>query len=74
MIARSVLLAALLAVWLAGCATPAGGLAGAGPDRTATPTPTRETLPNGVVLIVQEHRAADVVALQVWVRVGGRSP
>jgi zinc protease len=29
-------------------------------------------LPNGLVLITQEHRAADVVALQLWVRVGGR--
>jgi predicted Zn-dependent peptidase len=29
-------------------------------------------LENGVVLIVQEHRASDVVALQLWFRVGGR--
>src|SRR3989442_13234058 len=36
------------------------------------PKPIREVLPNGVVLIVQEHRASDVVAVQVWVRVGGR--
>ena len=34
--------------------------------------PTREVLPNGVVLISQEHRASDVIALQVWVRAGGR--
>jgi predicted Zn-dependent peptidase len=34
--------------------------------------PTREALPNGVVLIVQEHRASEVVALQLWIRVGGR--
>ena len=38
----------------------------------ATPAPTREVLPNGVVLITQEHRAADVVSLQLWMRVGGR--
>jgi zinc protease len=29
-------------------------------------------LPNGVVLITHEHRAADVVALQLWMRAGGR--
>ncbi|HEV8676396.1 MAG TPA: pitrilysin family protein, partial [Methylomirabilota bacterium] len=34
--------------------------------------PQRHVFPNGVVLIVQEHRAADVVALQLWMRVGGR--
>jgi zinc protease len=51
---------------LAGCARGSGGLAGdAG-------RPTRETLPNGVVLIAHEHRASEVVALQLWMRVGGR--
>jgi zinc protease len=29
-------------------------------------------LPNGVRLIVQEHRGTDVSALQLWVRAGGR--
>jgi zinc protease len=29
-------------------------------------------LDNGAVLIVQEHRASEVVALQLWLRVGGR--
>jgi predicted Zn-dependent peptidase/DMSO/TMAO reductase YedYZ heme-binding membrane subunit len=55
----------LLVVLLAGCAslTPrAPGLA----------IPTREVLPNGVVVISQEHRASDVVAVQLWLRVGGR--
>lgn len=49
------------------------GCAGVG-TRTAAPVagPTREVLPNGVVLIVQEHRAGDVVALQLWMRAGGR--
>ena len=36
------------------------------------PAPVRETLANGVRVIVQEHRASDVVALQLWVRAGGR--
>ncbi len=55
----------LLGLLLTACATGAargGGAAG----------PTREVLPNGVVLITQEHRASDVVALQLWVRTGGR--
>jgi len=34
--------------------------------------PTRHVLSNGVRVIVQEHRASDVVALQLWVRAGGR--
>jgi zinc protease len=56
---------------LAGCAggVPAPGGAAKAP---AEATPTREVLSNGVVLITQEHRAADVVALQLWLRVGGR--
>lgn len=61
----------LVVLALAGCATspptsaPVARAAGGG-------APTREVLPNGVVLIVREHRAADVVAVQMWVRVGGR--
>ena len=34
--------------------------------------PVRHVLSNGVRVIVQEHRASDVVALQLWVRAGGR--
>ncbi len=34
--------------------------------------PARQVLPNGVVLIAQEHRASDAVALQLWLKVGGR--
>jgi zinc protease len=36
------------------------------------PQPIREVLPNGTVLIMQEHRASDVVATQLWMRMGGR--
>jgi len=73
---RSALLALALAV--TGCATPApapatpAGAAATPTRASAAATPTREVLPNGVVLIVQEHRAADVAAVQVWMRVGGR--
>ena len=34
--------------------------------------PVRYILPNGIPVIIQEHRASDVVALQLWVRAGGR--
>src|SRR5207247_1631313 len=57
----------LVLVLLAGCASGAAGGRAAVSSR-----PTREGLPNGVVLIAQEHRASDVVALQLWMRVGGR--
>ncbi len=57
---------ALAGLILGGCATLQSA-----PTPAAT-TPRRDVLPNGLVLITQEHRAADVVALQLWVRVGGR--
>jgi len=68
----AVLPAALaLGLWLAGCAAPASAPA---PTAAARPTgaagPVREVLPNGVVLIAQDHRAADMVAVQLWMRVG----
>jgi zinc protease len=54
------------ALLLSACATTTSAPSG------AVPGPRREVLPNGLVLIAQEHRAAEVVALQLWVRVGGR--
>jgi zinc protease len=39
---------------------------------TAAPAPVRAVLPNGMPVIVQEHRGSDVVALQLWVRAGAR--
>jgi len=63
----------LLGLLLAGCTASAPAPAPVPvPRPAAATTPTREVLPNGVVLIVHEHRAADVVALQLWMRVGGR--
>jgi predicted Zn-dependent peptidase/DMSO/TMAO reductase YedYZ heme-binding membrane subunit len=64
------LLVAALTMLAAACgpvtrpASPPGG--------TGASSPTREVLPNGVVLISQEHRASEVVALQLWVKTGGR--
>src|SRR2546425_10731347 len=54
----------------------ASGCAAAGAysaTSAGSPKPIREVLPNGVVLIVQEHRASDVVAVQLWMRMGGRA-
>jgi len=36
------------------------------------PVPIREVLPNGMRLIIQEHRAATTVAIHLWTGVGGR--
>ena len=36
------------------------------------PLPTRHVLPNGVRVVIEEHRSSEVVALQLWVRAGGR--
>ncbi|MBI2203398.1 MAG: insulinase family protein [Candidatus Rokubacteria bacterium] len=58
----------LAAVVMAGCLTarpasqPAHDLS----------TPKRVVLPNGVTVIVHEHRGADVAAVQLWVRAGSR--
>jgi zinc protease len=60
----------LMVILLAGCA--AAGSSTSSTVGTGPAGPTREVLPNGVVLIVQEHRASEVVALQLWVRIGGR--
>ncbi len=68
MSARAAFVLAL--VLLAGCAHGMAGDASRPP--TGASRPIREILPNGVVLIAQEHRASDVVALQLWMRVGGR--
>jgi zinc protease len=64
----------LFAVWtvaaalLVGCTTSRTSVL-AGP--TLAP-PSREVLPNGLRLILQEHRTAEVVSVQLWVGVGGR--
>lgn len=42
------------------------------PKDVKSPQPQRHVLSNGVTLIVEEHRASDVVALQLWVKAGAR--
>src|SRR5207247_2008104 len=57
-----------LALLLTGCA----GVTPRAPGPPGAAAPTRHVLPNGVVVISQEHRASDIVAVQLWLRVGGR--
>ena len=57
-----------IATLVAGCAQ-ATTLA---PATASRGVPARYVLPSGMRLIVQEHRASDVVSLQLWVGVGGR--
>jgi zinc protease len=60
----------VLLVMVASCGcTAARSSSSAAP---ATARPVRHVLPNGVPVIIQEHRASDVVAVQLWVRAGGR--
>jgi zinc protease len=65
---RYVCLTLFVAAAIAGCA-PA--------TRPPQPQPTvqapiRHVLPNGVRVIIQEFRSSEVVAVQLWVRAGGR--
>ena len=57
-----------LVLLLTGCA----GVTPRAPGPPGAAAPTRHVLPNGVVVISQEHRASDIVAVQLWLRVGGR--
>jgi zinc protease len=44
-------------------------------SRSSTPVAapaSRHVLPNGVRVVIQEHRSSEVVALQLWVKAGGR--
>jgi zinc protease len=66
--ARPRLARSWMCVWLAGLVV---GCATAPTDISSRrPPPSRDVLPNGMKLIVQEHRTTDVVALQLWVAVG----
>jgi zinc protease len=61
--------------WLGVLATVAlvgGCVARGSPPPAQTAGPRREVLPNGAVVIVQPHRGAEVVALQLWLRAGAR--
>jgi zinc protease len=62
-------IAAIVTLLLAsGCA----GLTGQGGAGSDLPAPVRQVLPNGLRLIVQDHRASDIVAVYLYVGVGVR--
>ena len=60
-------LALLVALLGTGCSTwnPQAAIPAAG-------TPSRHILSNGVRVVIEEQASSDVVALQLWVKVGGR--
>jgi zinc protease len=62
---RALGLLVVLAV-AAGCATASVD------GQSQSRPPTVEVLPNGLTLIVQEHRASDIVAVYMWVATGVR--
>jgi zinc protease len=65
-VAVAALATALLFAACASTAPPAASVSG-------TPPPlAREILPNGLTLIVQDHRAGDIVAVYLWVATGVR--
>jgi zinc protease len=66
---RAALLAAALAALAAGCAATRTSV---GEPDAELPPPSRDVLPNGLRLIIQDHRAADIVAVYLWVGVGVR--
>lgn len=68
---RHVLAVLALSAWLTGCAA-LGALQAGSSDQKDLPPPTRQVLGNGMRLIIQDHRAADVVALYLFAGVGGR--
>lgn len=67
------LVAALL---LAGCAATTTTTATApkmpGASSGEAKTPVREVLPNGLTLLIQDHRSSDVVAVYLWAGTGVR--
>jgi predicted Zn-dependent peptidase len=71
-VARRFLPVIALSALLSGCGA-VGVTRSSSPDEAGLPSPTREVLPNGMRLIIQDHRAADVVALYLYAGVGGRN-
>jgi len=48
------------------------GTARSVPSTSSGPPPSRYVLANGVRVVIQEHPASEVVALQLWVKAGSR--
>ena len=72
-VALALVTAIVLTNGCAGRSSSAGGASAAGPPGDGElPSPVRQVLPNGLRLIVQEHRASDIVAVYLYVGVGVR--
>ena len=67
--AAALLLAALV---VTGCATATQGVTQMAATSAPAPGPTVDKLPNGLTLLVQDHRAGDIVAVYLWVGTGVR--
>ncbi|HUM18145.1 MAG TPA: pitrilysin family protein [Candidatus Nitrosotalea sp.] len=66
------LAAVLLLAGCAGSGSRSGVPSRAGAAEADLPAPSRQTLRNGMRLIVQEHRASDIVAIYLFVGTGSR--
>jgi len=66
------LAAVLLLAGCAGSGSRSGEPSRAGTAEADLPAPSRQTLRNGMRLIVQEHRASDIVAIYLFVGTGSR--
>jgi len=66
------LAAVLLLAGCAGSGSRSGEPSRAGAAEADLPAPSRQTLRNGMRLIVQEHRASDIVAIYLFVGTGSR--
>jgi zinc protease len=64
------ILGLLVVLACSGCSVARSAPAATPPAPAASPT--RHVLPNGIPVIIEEHRTSDVVALQLWVRAGSR--
>src|SRR5205823_3995657 len=62
----------LLVLLLASACSIAGGLTPGAAPSAESPSPSLKVLSNGVRVLVQEFEASEVVAIQLWVRTGGR--
>src|SRR5262249_36162044 len=60
------------AFWLRGPAPPASSAPSPAGSPIAVQAPTRYVLHNGVRVLIQEYPSSEVVAVQLWVRAGGR--
>jgi zinc protease len=65
-------LAAMLLAGCAGSGARAGNSASSAPAEADLPPPSRQTLRNGMRLIVQDHRASDITAIYLFVGTGSR--